>query len=399
MASQDNINVFAPDLLDKAVTGYEENVPLVAQIAAGFTPPGMAADVAAATKYGRDAFRDFSQGRLGEGGANLGIAALSGLGAIPLIGDLARGPKSILKQMVKADTPTGGIGSLDDDMADLGRILKDDLLTDAQKMSQIADHPAILKAEKNMRAIEDTTKLPGFGSESFIKNRVFNVPGKDVVGYDEAVTELYKGGRTLAYREMDQAIPTNIMAKNTGSKIANVVIGPPAAGKSAISNPLAIKFNATVVDPDEAKFILPEFMGGVGGNAVHKESKILSNLVKDVAKKKGDNLVIPTIGGDPNKIKNIIGDLQIDGYKVNLVLTDIDPDLALVRMNTRFLKKGRLINQDSANAYKGKSNTTYDLLKKEGIADGYAKIDTTTRIGEPKKIFEDTAKIFEGTGL
>jgi hypothetical protein len=85
---------------------------------------------------------------------------------------------------------------------------------------------------------------------------------------------------------------------------------------------------------------------------VHKESKILSNLVKDVAKKKGDNLVIPTIGGDPNKIKNIIGDLQIDGYKVNLVLTDIDPDLALVRMNDRFLRKGRLINQDSANAYK-----------------------------------------------
>jgi len=115
MASQDNINVFAPDLLDKAVTGYEENVPLVAQIAAGFTPPGMAADVAAATKYGRDAFRDFSQGRLGEGGANLGIAALSGLGAIPLIGDLARGPKSILKQMVKADTPTGGISSLPKD--------------------------------------------------------------------------------------------------------------------------------------------------------------------------------------------------------------------------------------------------------------------------------------------
>lgn len=115
MASQDNINVFAPDLLDKAVTGYEENVPLVAQIAAGFTPPGVAADVAAATKYGRDAVRDFTQGRLGQGGANLGIAALSGLGVIPVVGDLARGPKSVLKQMVKADTPTGGISSLPKD--------------------------------------------------------------------------------------------------------------------------------------------------------------------------------------------------------------------------------------------------------------------------------------------
>ena len=112
MASQEDINVFAPDLLDLAVTGYEENVPLAAQIAAGFTPPGMAADVLAATKYGRDAARDFTQGRLGQGGANLGIAALSGLGAIPLIGDLARGPKSFLKGMVKTKTQPGGISNL-----------------------------------------------------------------------------------------------------------------------------------------------------------------------------------------------------------------------------------------------------------------------------------------------
>ena len=115
MASQDNINVFAPDLLDRAVIGYEERVPLAAQIAAGFTPPGIAADVAAAAKYGRDAARDFTQGRLGQGGANLGIAALSGLGVIPVIGDLARGPKSFLKGMIKTDTPTVGISSLPKD--------------------------------------------------------------------------------------------------------------------------------------------------------------------------------------------------------------------------------------------------------------------------------------------
>ena len=53
----DNVNIFAPekDILDRAVEGYEENVPLVGQIAAGFTPPGMAMDVVAAGKYGRDA--------------------------------------------------------------------------------------------------------------------------------------------------------------------------------------------------------------------------------------------------------------------------------------------------------------------------------------------------------
>ena len=91
--------------------------------------------------------------------------------------------------------------------------------------------------------------------------------------------------------------------------------------------------------------------------------------------------------------------LQNNGYKVNLVLSDLDPDLALVRMNQRFIKKGRLINSDAANNYKGKSSETYDILRKEDIADGYGKIDTTTRIGEPKEIFEDTAEIFKDTGL
>lgn len=398
MASQDNINVFAPDLLDKAVIGYEENVPLAAQIAAGFTPPGIAADVVAATKYGRDAARAIKQGDLGRGGVAAGIAGLSLLGAVPLLGDLARGPKSFLKGLAKTKGPQG-IESLDKDMMDLQKIIKDPVLSNYNKLQQIQGHPAILKAEKAMNEIQDTSKLPSFGSDDFMRTRIFNVPGKNVVGYEQAVKELYLGGRTLPFRETNRVIPGDILKKNTGPKIANVVIGPPAAGKSAISNPLAIKYNATVIDPDEAKFILPEFAGGVGGNAVHKESKIISDIVKDFAIDKGDNLVIPTIGAKIPKITRLIEDLQSKGYKTNLVLTDIDPDLALVRMSDRFLRKGRLINSDSAEAYRGQSIKTYNKLKQEGIADGYAKIDTTTGVGEPKKIFEDTAKIFEGTGL
>lgn len=58
----------------------------------------MGIDLLSAGKYGRDAFRDFASGQGKEGAINLGIAGLSALGAIPLIGDLARGPKSFLRQ-------------------------------------------------------------------------------------------------------------------------------------------------------------------------------------------------------------------------------------------------------------------------------------------------------------
>lgn len=105
MISQDDINVFEPDLLDRAVTGYEENVPLLAQIAAGFTPPGMAMDIAAAGKYGRDAARNIAEGDYGKAALYGGIAGLSALGAIPLFGELFRGPKALLKgiDVSKAD--------------------------------------------------------------------------------------------------------------------------------------------------------------------------------------------------------------------------------------------------------------------------------------------------------
>ena len=395
MVSQDNINVFEPDLLDRAVTGYEENVPLLAQIAAGFTPPGMAMDIVAAGKYGRDAARNIAEGDYGKAALYGGIAGLSALGAVPILGDLARGPKSVLKQMMLRNQ---GIRALDEDILDLNKVIQDPKLSNAEKNRIIKNHPAIMKAEKEMNAIPQTSELPMYNTDEFMDNRLFNFGGKTVQGYKAAVDELYEGGKTLAYREMGLTPPSTIV-RNTDEKIANILIGPPAAGKSAVANPLAIKYNATIIDPDEAKKVLPEFAGGLGGNAVHKESKYINNFVLEKAIDAGDNLLIPTIGARPDKIRNSIFNLQNKGYKVNLVLTDLDPDLALVRMADRFVRKGRLIGQDQANLYKGQSNKTYDILKKEDVADGYGKIDTTTRLGEPKEIYEDTARIFEDAGI
>ena len=91
------------DYLDRAVGAYEENVPLIAQIGMGFTPAGVAIDVAEATKYGRDAYRKAMQGELGQAGISTGIAALSALGAVPLLGDLIKaGGKPALKGLAKS---------------------------------------------------------------------------------------------------------------------------------------------------------------------------------------------------------------------------------------------------------------------------------------------------------
>ena len=306
------------------------------------------------------------------------------------------------KQAIKSSiiSSTKGIASLSDDALDLQRIIDDPNLSNADKVKQFKDHPAIINAEKQMSELTPTNTMPGYGTPEWAANRQFNFPNKDIVGYEDAVDELYKGGRSMAYVEQGLEVPVDIMTSTPGKeKIATYVIGPPASGKSAISNPLAVKYNATIIDPDEAKKVLPEFQGGIGGNAVHVESQEIISDVAKIAIARGDNLVIPTVGAKSEKLRNNIRKLQDEGYTVNLVLADIDPNLAMVRMNSRFIKEGRLINSDAAADYAGKPNIVYDNFKMEGIADGYGKIDTTTRIGEPKQIFDDTAEIFKDSGL
>jgi len=99
--SINDVDIFEPqkDLLDKSVEAYDKNVPLLAKLAIGFTPQGLAVDGAELVKYGRDAYRDFGSGDFKEGAMNLGLAGLSGIGFVPFAGDLVKaGGKEFLKR-------------------------------------------------------------------------------------------------------------------------------------------------------------------------------------------------------------------------------------------------------------------------------------------------------------
>ena len=160
-----NIDIFQQggaadkDLLDRVVEGYEENVPLPAQILAGFTPPGMAADLVAGGKYGRDAVEEFRAGNIKPGLMYAGIAGLSTLGALPLIGDLLRPGKQALKS---------GIASLPTSKADVLRHQEDlysgNTIRDANRMFDRAVRSAPefnQNIDELAASLKLSTRLPG----------------------------------------------------------------------------------------------------------------------------------------------------------------------------------------------------------------------------------------------
>ena len=403
-----DVDIFAPepDALDKAVTAFEENVPLAGQIAVGLTPAGIAVDVAEVGKYGRDALRDFSEGRVGSGLGNVGIAGLSALGLIPIIGDLAKaGGKSVIKRQFLQRTPEGR-QKLGQQAGDDVRQIFDEPIPITEKVARMKSHPLLRSGSDKSLRMEPTVNYPGFGSAEFKDLRKFNFGDEVVQGYDNAVERLYIRARKMPYEEMGLVAPPSVVrgtraALKRDKPTAVITIGLPGVGKSTVANPLAKKLDATIIDADEAKKVLPEYAGGIGANAVHQESKIIAEQVRALAMRNKDNLVLGKIGADYDALKRISDDLSNNGYRV--VLLNVDAPLSQVAKQQvgRQFRTGRVIVPELFTKYTRKigdvdtplPKVVYNKLKKE--VDDYAEFSVEEGLSELERVIEDTRGILK----
>ena len=275
--------------------------------------------------------------------------------------------------------------------------LVDDLNRNVDEAT-LLNNDAIRKADAALNSIPETVKAPEYGSIKYDLERQFtnNKTGETFTGYTTAVQRLYNDAKVLGYLDDGLPIPD---APSQFNKRAVVILGPPAAGKSTIANPIARRYGAAIIDPDEAKKILPEFNDGVGASAVHEESGYLAEIVMAKALEDGVNMVIPKVGGKPDSIRRIIQKLKNNGYEVDLVGMDVNFTNARNRMFMRFANTGRYIPHEYIKSIGDGPMQTYRTLKEEGVADGYTHIDNNGRVEDPKPVIEDTRNLLEGVDL
>jgi AAA domain len=236
-------------------------------------------------------------------------------------------------------------------------------------LAELLEHPEIEAGCAAQTNRQPTDRLPGYGRPEFQAKRKFNIYGKTVEGYDAAVEYLVKGAK---------AFSTKGPVKNEG--IATIVLGPPAAGKSTFSERLALERYSAIVDSDEAKKILPEYDGGAGVNTVHAESGALAQLVAKQLARSNANLVFPTVGADPNAIRQLAAALKGLGYRIDLVHVNVAPDEAFRRMIGRYRK--RLIALEYFKEVGDRPRQTYYIAKGEGLAHETVEIDANGAPGQ-----------------
>ena len=284
--------------------------------------------------------------------------------------------------------------------ADIVKLIED--LNKGVDDVELEANPAVVKAQDNMMAIPETVTNPNYGEVSWDVQREFQIVDKKtgeteyITGYEKVMDRLYQDSKSLAWRDDKLPVPDNPVKFE---KKAIIILGPPASGKSSIANPIARKHNAAIIDSDEAKKLFPEFSDGAGANAVHKESKVIAEVLQTKAIDQGMNVVIPTVGSKPDVIAALINKFKANGFEVDLVGMDVSYLNARNRMLMRFVDTGRYIPLDYIQSIGNKPLEVYNTIKKEGIADGYTQIDNNGKKDQPKPVIEDTRQLLEGTDL
>jgi len=244
---------------------------------------------------------------------------------------------------------------------------------------ELRDLEELRAAEAEMLSIPVTSDAPNFGAPEFFADREYVGPNGETLDYSGALNAMYEIGAQWAGGPVKQ------------ERKATILIGAPAAGKSSIAEQMiAPQQGAMIVDSDEFKKMVPEYQGGIGANAVHEESKVMSDVFLGDVVDAGFNIVIPKVGGNPGKLAKQIEGLKAKGYTVDIAYMQVERNEVMRRMVLRFFNTGRLIPPSYLLEQVDLIDPTYETLKQTGVADGYVKFDNNNAFDEPAIVLEDT---------
>ena len=176
----------------------------------------------------------------------------------------------------------------------------------------------------------------------------------------------------------------------------DIVIGLPASGKSsAVVDIISHIHKARIVDNDEAKKTLTKFFdNGFGADLVHAESQMISEYQLEHCLRKGENIVIPKVGGSIDSIQRIINRAALCGYEdINVHYVELPRNKAMGRMLRRLVEQNRYLSPELIQKYDNdkdgnKISKTFDILKQRSEVKGYAKWNNDVEHGKRPVLVE-----------
>jgi predicted kinase len=176
----------------------------------------------------------------------------------------------------------------------------------------------------------------------------------------------------------------------------DLVVGPPGSGKSSnLVNPLAKENGSLVIDADAVKPDIRGYMDGLGAEAVHEASSQVAHQVLVNALKNGDNIVVPKLGANAERLVPLIDAAKGLGYSVNLHLADLPHEVSARRVFDRAFPQdgsvGQWVNPKFAHETGTKPQEAFEsLISRPGLIDGYTHHDMNVPRGEAPRLVKSS---------
>ena len=221
--------------------------------------------------------------------------------------------------------------------------------------------------------------------------------------FDKTTLEEHKGDKKR--EKLQQELENRLLSKENGAfsgkdrdgehfdgevengKEAFIVIGRPAGGKSSVfANPLSQNYKARIIDADLVKTWLPEFDDGFGAGRTQDESAMIMERALKKATDKGENVVIPKIGGE--SVAKMAKELKDKGYKVHLKYNEVSEASSITRAISRFVEKGRWLDPKYLQSIGDKAERFYKKYAKDkDYFDDAEWLNNDVKFGQkPKKV-------------
>ena len=174
-------------------------------------------------------------------------------------------------------------------------------------------------------------------------------------------------------------IPDSVAPEGKRPRVV-FLMGAPGTGKTTAGQPLVKKIvpgAAAVVNADDIKEMLPEYLGWNAGALHHESTDILEGTLMRRAIAGRHNMVLDLTGNNAHGLKSMAEALARRGYDVHIVKVDAPTHVAVARAWHRFLRKGRFVPPRYVEKSDHKADVTYDMLKSEGYVKSWASVDTS----------------------
>ena len=160
---------------------------------------------------------------------------------------------------------------------------------------------------------------------------------------------------------------------------AMVVIGRPAGGKSSVfADGLSHDYGARIVDSDVVKPWLEGYDDGYGAGYVQTASAKIAEQAMFEAARRGDNMIIPRIGGNSVIEKTVIPLIEM-GYDVQLYYNDVSEQTSVMRAASRFAEEGRYLSLQYLTTIKDTISKTFSNFAEKKLGEYYDERDSNER--------------------